>query len=152
MIEESFYKVFEKFRCQYFHRLFKLMRERNTPLSAMEVFSLGIIEMLQSPTIGQFADFLNISQSNATYKVSSLINKGYVIRQNSEKDRREYHLVLSDKYHESMKLLTEYEHLVSERIKERFSGEELATMDRILSTIYDELMPECDEFYPPKKQ
>ena len=152
MIEESFYKVFEKFRFQYFHRLFRLMRERNTPLSAMEVFSLGIIEMLQSPTIGQFADFLNISQSNATYKVSSLISKGYVVRQNSEKDRREYHLVLSDKYHERIKLLTEYEHLVSERIQERFSEEELETMDRILATIYDDLMPECDEIFPPKKQ
>ncbi len=151
MIEESFFKVFEKFRFQYFHRLFGLMRERKTPLSAMEVFSLGIIEMLQSPTIGQFADFLNISQSNATYKVSSLISKGYVIRQNSEKDRREYHLVLAAKYYESMELLNEYEHLVSERIKKRFSAEELAAMDRILTTIYDELMPECDEIFPPRK-
>ena len=152
MIEESSYKVFEKFRFQYFHRLFRLMREHNTPLSAMEVFSLGIIEMLQSPTIGQFADFLNISQSNATYKVSSLISKGYVIRQNSDKDRREYHLVLSDKYHESMKLLTEYEHLVSERIRDRFSEEELAVLDKIMTTISDELMPECDGIFPPKKQ
>lgn len=152
MIEENFYKVFEKFRFQFFHRLFKLMRERNTTLSAMEVFSLAIIEMLQSPTIGQFADFMNISQSNATYKVSSLISKGYVIRQNSEKDRREYHLVLSDKYHESMDLLTEYEKLVSERVRKRFSEEDLAVLERILSTTSNELMPECDGIFPPKKQ
>ena len=151
MIEENFYGVFEKFRFQFFHKLFTLMREHNSTLSAMEVFSLGIIEMLQSPTIGQFADFMNISQYNATDKVSSLISKGYVIRQNSEKDRREYHLVLSDKFYEKMALLTEYEKLVSERVMEHFSEEDLAALNRILSTTCDELMPECDGMLPPKQ-
>lgn len=151
MVEESFHKVYLKFRFEFFHKLFELLRERNSSLSAMEVFSLGIIEILQSPTIGQFADFLNISQSNATYKVASLINKGYVIRQNSEKDRREYHLITTDKYRENMKLLTAYEKLMMARIQEHFSEEDLATLDRMLNTIADELMPECDEFYPPRK-
>ncbi len=151
MIEENFYRVFEKFRFQFFHKLFALMREHNSTLSAMEVFSLGIIEMLQSPTIGQFADFMNISQSNATYKVSSLSSKGYVIRQNSEKDRREYHLVLTDKFYEKTALLTEYEKLVSERVKEHFPEEDLAALNRVLSVTCDELMPECDGMLPPKQ-
>ena len=144
MIEKNFSAVFDKFKFQFFRRIFDSVRERDGSLSAMEAFSLEIIELLDAPTIGEFADFLNISQSNATYKVNSLMRKGYLVRQNSETDRREYHLILSDKFHNYMSLLTTYENTVMQRIKDRFSEEELATFDRILSTISEELMPECD--------
>ena len=110
----------------------------------MEAFSLEIIDLLDAPTIGEFADFLNISQSNATYKVNSLIRKGYLVRQNSETDRREYHLILSDKFYNYMSLLTSYEDTVMKRVQEHFSPEDLDTLDRILLTISNELMPECD--------
>ncbi|MBO5544507.1 MAG: MarR family transcriptional regulator [Oscillospiraceae bacterium] len=119
------------------------MREREGSLSAMEAFSLEIISMLNAPTVSQFADFLNISQSNATYKVNSLIRKGYIIRENSDTDRREYHLVLSEKFYRYMSLLTSYEDLVYERMLQRFSPAELETFSRMMSVISDELMPEC---------
>ena len=86
MFDESFEEVFDKFKFQFFRRIFDHVRERDGSLSAMEAFSLEIIDLLHSPTVGQFADFLNISQSNATYKVNSLIRKGYLVRQNSSLD------------------------------------------------------------------
>ena len=144
MIEESFNAVFDKFKFQFFRKLFESVRERDGSLSAMEAFSLEIIELLDAPTIGEFADFLNISQSNATYKVNSLMRKGYLVRQNSETDRREYHLILSEKFHNYMSLLTSYEDVVMGRIQERFSEEELKVFDGMLKTISEELMPECD--------
>jgi DNA-binding MarR family transcriptional regulator len=110
----------------------------------MEAFSLEVINMLSEPTVGQFADFLNISQSNATYKVNNLIKKGYLERQNSQTDRREYHLVLSEKFYNYERLMSSYEHTVVERIKQRFSYDELETFDRMLKVISNELMPECD--------
>ena len=143
MFKESFKEVFDKFKFQFFCRIFDLVRERDGSLTAMEAFSLEIIDMLQSPTVGQFADFLNISQSNATYKVNSLIRKGYLVRQNSVTDRREYHLVLSDKYRNYISLLTSYEDTVMDRIRDRFPPEDLETFNRILRTMSDELMPEC---------
>ena len=143
MFDESFEEVFDKFKFQFFCRIFDLVREREGSLSAMEAFSLEIIDMLRAPTIGQFADFLNISQSNATYKVNSLIRKGYLVRQNSATDRREYHLVLSDKYRNYISLLTSYEDTVMDRIRDRFPPEDLETFNRILRTMSDELMPEC---------
>ena len=100
--------------------------------------------MLSEPTVGQFADFLNISQSNATYKVNSLIKKGYLERQNSQTDRREYHLVLSEKYYNYESLMSSYELQVIERIKQRFSKEDLENFDRMLKIISTELMPECE--------
>ncbi len=153
MIEENFTTVFDKFKFQFFRKIFESVRERDGSLSAMEACSLEIIDLLGAPTIGEFADFLNISQSNATYKVNSLMRKGYLVRQNSETDRREYHLVLSEKYYNYMEFLTAYEDTVCQRIQNRFSEDELTVFDRILKTISDELMPECkvvDEKKPEK--
>lgn len=145
MIEKNFTDIFSKFELQFFRKIFDLVRERDGSLSAMEAFSLEIIRMLDTPTVGQFADFLKISQSNATYKVNSLIRKGYLERQNSSTDRREYHLVLSEKYYQYENLLTSYEHTVIGRIEERFTPEELAKFDEMLGVISRELMPECDK-------
>ena len=144
MIEKSFSDVIDRFRFQFFRRIFDQVREREGSLTAMEAFSVEIIDLLNAPTIGQFADFLNISQSNATYKVNSLMRKGYLVRQNSDIDRREYHLVLSEKYRNYMTILTSYENTVTQRMKERFTEEELDTFDRMLRVMADELMPEAD--------
>ena len=144
MIEKSFNDVFDRFKFQFFRRIFDQVRERDGSLSAMEAFSLEIIDLLHNPTIGQFADFLNISQSNATYKVNSLMRKGYLVRQNSETDRREYHLILSEKFYNYISLLTSYEDTVMERMNQRFSPEELEAFEKILRVMADELMPECD--------
>lgn len=144
MVDKSFVEIYDKFKLKFYRSVFELVREREGSLSAMEAFSLEVINMLFEPTVGQFADFLNISQSNATYKVNSLIKKGYLERQNSQTDRREYHLVLSEKYYNYASLMSSYEMQVIERIKKRFSKEDLENLDRMLKIISTELMPECE--------
>lgn len=145
MLKENFCKVYDKFKLHFYRKVFELVRERDGSLSAMEAFSLEVIKMLDTPTVSQFADFLNISQSNATYKVNSLIKKGYLERQNSQLDRREYHLVLSEKYYKYIGLLSSYESTVTERIIARFPAEDVAKFDEMLQIISAELMPECAE-------
>ena len=142
MLEENFLSVYDKFKVEFFRRLFSLVREREGSLSAMEAFSVEIIKELDSPTISQFADFLGISQSNATYKVNSLIKKGYIVKENSDIDRREYHLKLSDKYYNYNGLMTGYVDTVMDRMQERFTAEELETFSKILGVMSEELMPE----------
>ena len=160
MLEKNFTEVYEKFELIFFRRIFEKVRERDGSLSAMEAFSLEVIYLLHEsameafsleviyllhePTVGQFADFLNISQSNATYKVNSLIKKGYIERQNSQVDRREYHLVLSEKFLNYVGLFNNYEHTVMQRCEERFPPEDVQKFDEILHVISKELMPECD--------
>ena len=143
MLEKHFSEVYDKFKLQFYRRVFELVRERDGSLSAMEAFSLEVINMLGEPTVSQFADFLNISQSNATYKVNNLIKKGYLARQNSTIDRREYHLVLSEKYYTYMNIYANYELTVMRRVMERFPEEDVACLDRILQVMSNELMPEC---------
>lgn len=144
MLEKNFIEVYDKFKLQFYRNIFEKVRERDGSLSAMEGFSLEIIRMLDEPTVGQFADFLNISQSNATYKVNNLIKKGYLVRQNSTTDRREYHLVLSEKYYSYAELMTSYELTVVDRMKKRFSEEDVEKFNELLTIISTELMPECE--------
>ena len=144
MMKNSFLKVYSKFKLQFYRSVFDLVRERDGSLSAMEAFSLEVIELLGEPTVGQFAEFLNISQSNATYKVNSLIKKGYLERLNSTTDRREYYLKLSDKYYKYINLMNSYQLQIIDRIEERFSPEDVAKFDEMLSVIYKELMPESE--------
>lgn len=145
MLQENFSKVYDKFKLQFYRKVFELVRERDGSLSAMEAFSLEVIQILNTPTVGQFADFLNISQSNATYKVNSLIKKGYLERQNSQLDRREYHLILSEKYYNYIGLLSSYESTVTQRMIDRFPPEDIAKFDEMLRIISQELMPECGD-------
>lgn len=142
MLEESFRSVNDKMKLQFYRKIFELVKEREGSLSAMEAFSVEVIKMLGAPTISEFAEFLNISQSNATYKVNSLIKKGYIERENSTTDRREYHLVLSKKYYTYSGLLTEYEDTVIKRIKKRFAPEDVDRLDEMFGIISEELMPE----------
>ena len=144
MMEQDFQRVYEKFKLQFFRRLFSQVREREGSLSAMEAFSVEVIHQLNAPTIGQFADFLGISQSNATYKVNNLIRKGYIVKENSDTARREYHLKLSDKFYSYNGLMQSYIDTVLGRIRERFTPEELETFARVLTVMSDELMPEWD--------
>lgn len=144
MLETNFLRVYDKFKLEFFRRLFGMVKEREGSLSAMEAFSVEIIHQMNSPTISQFADFLGISQSNATYKVNSLIKKGYIVKENSDIDRREYHLKLSDKYYNYNGLMTGYVDTVMQRIDKRFTAEEVQTFARILGVIADELMPETE--------
>ncbi|MBQ3703754.1 MAG: winged helix DNA-binding protein [Oscillospiraceae bacterium] len=143
MLEKHFSEVYDKFKLQFYRRVFELVRERDGSLSAMEAFSLEVINMLGEPTVSQFADFLNISQSNATYKVNNLIKKGYLARENSTIDRREYHLILTEKYYTYMNIYANYELTVMRRVMERFPEEDVACFDRILQVMSNELMPEC---------
>ena len=120
-----------------------MVKEREGSLTAMEVFSLEVINQLGKPTIGKFAEFLNISQSNATYKVGSLIKKGYLRKENSGPDKREYYLVLSEKYYGYIGLMRDYVSTVMSRMRERFPASELERVAEMLKVMSSELMPEA---------
>ena len=141
---KNFIAIYDKMKLMSYRGIFDVIREREGSLSAMEAFSLEVIRMLGRPTVGEFADFLNISQSNATYKVNCLIKKGYIDRENSAEDRREYHLVLSKKFYDYKRYMNSYENTLIDRIGKRFTDEELEVFGKFLDTINHELMPECE--------
>ena len=49
MLEQNFQSVYEKFKLQFFRRLFSQVREREGSLSAMEAFSVEVIHERFTP-------------------------------------------------------------------------------------------------------
>lgn len=98
-IEEPLLELYRNLRLLHYRNLFGQLREKTGSVSATEAFSAEVIYLLDRPTIGQFADYLGVSQPNASYKVASLVAKGYLARESGD-DRREARLCVTEKFME----------------------------------------------------
>jgi len=143
-LEYLFTEVYTKFKIHFYQQVFRRLKSREATLSAVETFSVEIINALGTPTVSQFAEFVNISVANASFKVSSLIKKGYLCRERSEEDRREFRLFVTERFREYQRLSTSYINLVIKRIEETCSLQDVAAFKRVLETMSDNLMPEIE--------
>ena len=137
----SFREIYERIKLQFYHEIYSASHETGMAITAVEAFSLEVIDQLGRPTVGQFAEFLNISRSNATYKVANLVRLGYLRKERSGPDKREYYLVLTDEYRAHAALLDDYVAALVERIRQSFTPDETAEFSRMLKMIADELLP-----------
>lgn len=144
MIEQNLSDVYMKFKVHFYQEVFAQIHARETSLSAVEVFCVEVIHALNEPTVNEFANFIQVSSPNAAYKVNSLIQKGYIVKVQSDTDKREFHLRLTDKYYDYFNLSQSYISKVSKRIEERFTTEELKLLDKVLDITSHELMSEID--------
>ena len=142
MLEESFDRVYTKFKLHFYQAVFSRFQTREASLTAVETFCMEIIQALNEPTINEFASFVRISSPNAAYKVNSLIRKGYLEKVQSPSDRREYHLRPTQKFHNYYNISSAYLQEVMDRVKARFAPEEVARLDGMLQIVGQELMPE----------
>ena len=140
-MEAVFNEVYTKFRINLYKKLFGHLNQRTSSLTAVETFCIEAIHAMGRPTIRQFADFVEISQANAAYKVAKLISKGYLRKVHSAQDRREYHLEVTEKYMKRYGARYEYVAQVMRRIRERFTPEEVDQLEWMLRVIGQELMP-----------
>ena len=126
MLEQAFADVYSKFKLHFYQKVFSRFQAREASLTTVETFCMEIIQALGKPTINEFASFVQISPPNAAYKVNSLIKKGYLKKVQSENDRREYFLVVTQKYEDYYNISYSYLSTVMNRIKDRFSPEDVA--------------------------
>lgn len=142
MLETAFFNVYTKFKLHFYQEIFRRFQTREASLTTVETFCMETIQALGSPTVNEFATFMRISPPNAAYKVNSLVKKGYLNKIQSPEDRREYHLQVTQKYIDYYNISTTYMGQVMERIRARFTREECAKLEEMLTIINQELMPE----------
>lgn len=142
MLERLFDEVYTKFKLNFYRSIFKRFEEREATLTVVETFCVETIYAMGRPTINQFAQYLQISQANAAYKVASLIKKGYITKERSQQDKREYHLSVTEKFLDYYDISYSYVKEVVARLRERFPPEEVARIEAVLEVISRELMPE----------
>lgn len=144
MLEQTFADIYTKFKIHFYQEMFRQTHAREMSLTSTETFCVEIIHALNKPTVNEFASFIQVSSPNAAYKVNSLIKKGYITKQQSEHDKREYHLCVTDKYYEYFNLSQNYLSEVTQRAEEHFSTQEIELFDKVLAEISQSLMPEVD--------
>ena len=142
MLEQKFEMVYTKFKLHFYQEIFERFQNREASLTTVETFAMETIQALGSPTINEFASFMRISPPNAAYKINSLIRKGYVQKIQSEQDKREYHLQVTQKYRDYYNISSNYLKEVMDRVLHRFTPEEARQLDRMLRIVGQELMPE----------
>lgn len=145
MLERNFQKVYNRFKLSLYSRVFKEFGSKEEEgLSAMEVILMEIILALGEPTVNEFASMSILSAPNAAYRINQLVKKGYISKIQSDKDKREFHLKVTDKYTEKYGDIFSYINKVSARIRERFPEEDVEKLDVMLGIIAHELMKETN--------
>ena len=142
MLDVEFSNVYTKFKLHFYQKVFSRIHDREASLTTVEAFCMEIIHALGKPTVNEFASFVNISPPNAAYKVNSLVKKGYLTREQSDDDKREYHLCVTQKYNDYYNISYHYLSTVMDRIQRRFSPEDVERLEAVLHIISSELMPE----------
>jgi len=131
----DFDELYRYLRLAHYQKLFATISEKPGSLSATEAFSVEVIFLLGEPTLGEFADFIGISQPNASYKVSALVSKGYITKESGESDKRECRLAVTKKF------LDYYGNQLPDisRITKDFTAEERAMLNKLSRKIAKEL-------------
>ncbi len=135
MLEKEFEKLYFKFRNNYCKNLFSGVNEDDESLSPTESYCVEAIFLLNRPTVHQFANYVNISQPNATYRISNLISKGYVRKVLSEDDRREYFLEVTDKFSRNYGMNASFNAQLMSGIREKFTEDEIALLEKMIKRL-----------------
>lgn len=131
-IKEKFGGVYKKVKLNFIRHMFKRLN-KDKDLSSSEYFCMECIYLMDSPTISQFANFLNISSPNATYKVKTLIKKGYLQKEKSQKDKREYRLVPTQKFLDVFE--TKEDDLQLSEVKKGLSSSDSKKVEKIVKIL-----------------
>lgn len=139
-LTEVLHNVYSKLRLHFYMQVYSHFEKREATLTTVETFSMEAITTLDHPTVAQFAAAMNISTSNAAYRVSSLIKKGYLKKIQSREDLRTYFLEPTTKYLKYNRINEAYIKVIADRIKTRLSPEEFEKFTETLDMIDKELM------------
>ena len=135
MLEKEFEKLYFKFRDNYCKNLFSNVNDEKDGLSPTDSYCVEAIFLLNRPTVRQFANYVNISQPNATYRISNLIEKGYVRKVLSQEDRREYFLEVTDKFVKNYGINSSFNSEFLKKINNKFTKDEIEQLDQMLGKI-----------------
>lgn len=140
MIEEKFDQVYKNFKLNFYKNILSSDASKNANLTVSESFCAELIDTLDKPTVGDLVKFLKIAQPNITYRVNSLVKKGYVEKVGSKIDKRIVHLRVTKKY----KNYQAYKNsLATDVIRKTQAGlveEEIEVLEKVLGLMEENLV------------
>lgn len=146
MLIEKFEELYGNFKLNFYNNIFKGFEDREATLTTTEVFCVESINALEKPTVSELSDFMEVSRQNMSYRVAQLEDKGYVKRTQSQVDKREFYLEVTEKFYDYDEFRNEYIKEVFQRVENEFNEEELELIENLLTKMTNDLMPEIASF------
>ncbi|HHX30891.1 MAG TPA: MarR family transcriptional regulator [Clostridiaceae bacterium] len=147
MLEDDLHNIYLKLKLYYYRRIFrKIAENEKDTLTALEAFCAEAIYGLGHPTLTEFANFINVSQPNAAYKVANLERKGYVKKTKSNEDGRIVRISITDKFLQLYGTSERYVSILAKRLERKYSKEELDQFSAIMRSISEDMMTEVNKY------
>lgn len=136
-----------KAKLYYFQRIFRRMQQdKDDALTPLETFCIEVIAQMDEPTVSDFAEYINVSQPNAAYKVMNLEKKDYLTREKSPTDGRVTLLKVTPKYYEVFGTSQRYARILARRLKQNFSDRELKLLGEMVKIISTTLLDDMNRY------
>lgn len=135
MLSKEFQLVYNIFKKNFYAS----MCANSKHLTMQEAFSLDIIYMLGEPTILEYANYMGISQPNATYKINQLIDKGFLTKEVCLEDKRAFRLKITNKFLECYRDNDRYIKSVLGTIEDTFKKDEVDLLIKMLTTVRNDM-------------
>jgi DNA-binding MarR family transcriptional regulator len=104
-------------------------------LSMRQVLYLQTIAEMDRPTFGELAERLKVSKPSVTAIVTKLIQKGKVTKEQSNEDRRTFHIVLTEKGTEFIRMHQAVHQEMAQFFTNRLSENELQQLTGLLEKV-----------------
>mgnify|MGYP001432771008 CR=1 FL=1 len=141
-IKKNFTQVYEKYKGNFYQNLFQWMDRKENSLTPVETVTAEVINILDEPTVNELVQFLRVSYPNIAYKINSLVNKGYLEKIQSETDKREFKLRLTDQFYSYYNNKNEYTFESIDKLGEELSDEQAEALNSVLVKLDQDLLSE----------
>ena len=108
-------------------------------LTPTQVHYLDAIFHLEDPKISELATYLNVSKPTVTFALNKMEKQGFVIKTQSDEDRRFFSIQLTPKGKELAKFHDEIHKSYSDIFKQVLNKKELKTFEALLGKVLKEL-------------
>jgi len=124
---------------EYEHLCLPAMQQFNITRSELDI----ILFLYNNPELDSAKDIVEkrgLSKSHASLGVEMLVQKGYLIQKQDEKDRRRYHLLLQDAALPIARAGAAVQQQFAKMIFEGLNEEEIALFDQVQKKIYQNIL------------
>ena len=103
--------------------------------TARQIVYIDIINMLGNPSLGEIAKALKLSKPSVTAIVDKLASKGYIAKFQSDEDRRSFHVHLSTKGKNLVKMHGETHNKIVDMLQNNLDSKDLKKLVTILNKV-----------------
>ncbi len=137
-MKNIFIKTYNKLKLKFINKLIDLSNQNN--ISFSEIVIAEYIYLNEGIGIKKLTEKLKLSPSNINYKLDILIKKNILYKKQSEKDKREYNLFISEEYKKINQKEYRYLSSLDSRLKLNLKTEDYEKSKELLIKIEDEIV------------